>query len=181
MPVVRQAVWTTPVTWNDAQELDEDTLNEQIRNNLLFLKSGHFSHVTYSIDDALGAYTIDLADGWEDVDATNLVVALTLEVTTNLYLGYTIPIEHSTGAAGTYIDFHDGTNYLSTGTTSPPASGLNGVRVQNNNRVETLSGIVPIGPKAPGLYTYTLRWQTSANTATIDLDKHNCQLWLLGR
>ena len=62
--------WTNPKTWARLDSLDAATLNEQVRDNLLYLKARPVAHRTRTVsgsnaalatnDDVFGAPTLDL-------------------------------------------------------------------------------------------------------------------------
>jgi len=180
--VARLPVWTTPITWDDNQELDEDTLNEQIRNNLLFLKEGHFALTQIHPDDGIGPFTHGAGAGlWEEVDSV-VAVTLTLETAANLFLGFNIPLLPSGSNRTMAIDFFDGTNYASSQTPTPDTDGIAFDRWSSTaNFTETASMMLHLGPSAAGTYTYTMWWNCGVNGGySLPLDVFPMQLWLMG-
>jgi len=173
MTVLRQPVWTTPITWTDAQPLDEDTLNEQLRNNQLFLKQGHLSIRT---NMPSGDYTTT-SSSFALVNSS-VVASLTIETPANMYVSLHVPYEHSVATAAIYFDLFDGAVYLSSGTGTPLAEGLGLCRAVVANRGRIFSRMLHIGLKDPGTYSWKLYWATSAATAKIPYSEHPIQIAL---
>lgn len=175
MPVVREAVWTPPVTWANNTPLDEDTLNEQVRNNLLFLKSGHLNIATSYPSSDITTTSGTLA-------STGLSISLTLEAEADLFLGFSIPYEHTNGAGLITFDWFTtvGNVYVSSGTGTAAPTGFAQLRSVTAAGGRLWSGVVNLGRFAAGNYPYTLRWATNTGTAKIPRSQHPVQLWMLG-
>ena len=67
------AVWTAPATWQVDQLVTNDDMNEQVRDNLLYLMSPNHEQI---IRNNSGSYSTTSAT-FEDIDGTNLSISIT--------------------------------------------------------------------------------------------------------
>jgi len=183
--VDRLAVWTTPIVWTDGQLLDEDTMNEQVRNNLLFLKEGQLSVVKFHPTDgwATPAYTVNAAESAVAVDSNKLTVGITVETTARLFFCCRLPTRHtSSGLSVNYFVLRDKVTgeYVSTGTTTQNQQAWV-VPTHSSGADATFSVFVALGLKDPGRYDYDLYWRTAGggNALELRLDLFPGEMWLL--
>ncbi len=148
--------WTTPHTWIDGEALEEDIMNEQIRDNFNFLKDRPSN--TRNINEGAN-YTTALTN-FDDVDPTNLSLTITTEGG-DVWVGFTGSISNST--INTYVHFDlevDGVRF----------AGDDGIIVEQinpANNVSTIGFIILIDTLAAAAHTFKLQWKVSAGTATM--------------
>lgn len=149
--------WTAPRTWEVSESVNADMLNEQIRDNLLALKSPPSDN--YECNEASDYTTINTS--FEDVDATNL----SLEITTagdavmvhfhgNMYHSVPTNSNFDVTVDGTRIGGDDGL-----ARTRPDVSGVNGLTAVSFTALVT--------ELTAGTHTFRLQWKTASGTATL--------------
>jgi hypothetical protein len=142
------AVWTQPITWEVDQLVDEGHLNEQVRDNLEWLKNPPRAAVT------LAANITTTSTAFVDTPG------LTLTLTTAggaLLLGFTGVAANTTGGATVVFDL------VVDGASQGGADGVTG----------SSAGSVPLSftwlveGLAAGAHTVKLQWKVSAGTAIL--------------
>lgn len=147
--------WTAPITWSGAL-VTENNLNEQIRDNLTFLKDPPTD--SYEVNEASDYTTTSTA--FVDVDSTDLSFSIETaggDVFAHLHAWVAIP---DTNAVFFELDV-DGS----------PVGGDDGIIGANESF--TGSGGVPvcftrrITGLAAGTHVFTLQWKVTGGTATM--------------
>lgn len=150
------ANWTPPITWTVDQLVTNSDLNEQLRDNLLYLLTPNHERILLT----LGAnYSITNVTTFQDVDPTNLSIDLTTHGGP-VWLHFQAAVSTSGTAHESYYDFTvDGARV---------GVGNNfGLGQYNNNAFAPMS-IGILLPLAAGTYTFRPQWRTSAtHTAVI--------------
>lgn len=141
------AVWTQPITWEVDQLVTEGDLNEQMRDNLEWLKSPPRAAATLAANITTTSTAF--------VDATGLTLALTTAGGA-LLVGF-VGVASSSGGATIVFDL------LADGVSLGGVDGVSGSNV----------GIVPVSfvwlvdELAAGAHTIKLQWKVSAGTGTL--------------
>lgn len=141
------AVWTQPITWEVDQLVTEGDLNEQVRDNLEWLKDPPRAAVALAANIATTSTAF--------VDAPGLTLTLTTAGGA-LLVGFT-GVAGNTGGATVVFDLAvDGASQ----------GGMDGVTGSN-------AGVVPVSfvwlveGLAAGAHTVRLQWKVSAGTGTL--------------
>lgn len=141
------AVWTQPITWEVDQLVTEGQLNEQVRDNLEWLKNPPRA----AADLAANIATTSTAF----VDAPGLALTLTTAGGA-LLVGFTGVAGNATGATVVFDLVVDGVSQ----------GGLDGV-------IGSSAGVVPVAfvwlveGLAAGAHTVKLQWKVSSGTGTL--------------
>jgi hypothetical protein len=153
------AIWTDPKTWQLDDIYDATEMNEQMRDNLLYLynRPTSFKRVTYGT--ATDQYPV--ASGWQPLTAFDLTI--TTE-SGRLQYEFNMPLLPSTAAARVVnldVYFVEANVWLSSGTSTQYADGALSVRTSTNTigLNPTVKGIVEI---PAGTYTCRLYIKSSA-------------------
>lgn len=147
--------WTAPITWSGAL-VGVDNLNEQIRDNLTFLKNPPFD--SYEFNE--GADYSTSSTTFVDVDATDL--SKTVETAGGrlyVHLHASVLIPSSTAKIYFELDI-DGA----------PVGGDDGILVllpAATTAIETVDFTRVIEGLAAGNHVVKLQWKVSANTVTM--------------
>ncbi len=148
--------WTTPHTWVNGEALEEDIMNEQIRDNFNFLKDRPSD--SYELNEVAN-YTTDLTT-FDDVDPTNLALTITTEGG-DVWIGFTGSVSNNTINAYIHFDVKvDGVLF----------AGDDGIIVEQinpANNVSTIGFIILIDSLAAAVHTFELQWKVSAGTGTM--------------
>ena len=157
------ANWTEPITWAVDQLVTNSDLNEQLRDNLLYLLSPNHERI---VRDNSGSYSITNVTTFQDIDGTNLSIDLTTHGGP-----VWLHLQASVNTGGTvHESFYD--------------FAVDGVRVadgyaaglgQYNNDACAPLSIGVLLPLAAGTYTFRPQWCTgSGDTATMRAGTANC-------
>ncbi len=154
------ANWTQPATWTVNQLVTADDLNEQLRDNLEFLK-----------DPPSGAYMADESANYSttsstfvDVDATNFALSLTT-AGGDVLVGFYGTMANAGVGGRTFFDVD-----VSTSGRIGGDDGL--ITVQNpdassGDRVCVVSFVYLLTGLAAGTHEFSLQWKALVNTATL--------------
>jgi hypothetical protein len=165
------ATWRTPVTWTVGQLVTATNLNEQLRDNLEFLKTPPTAlhHVNQASD-----YTTT-STSFVDVDATNLSLTI-VTAGGDVMIGFTGTVDNN-GAGKTYLDV---------AVDSVRMGGDDGLQAADNNAITAEPMILCVLKQglAPGSHTFKLQWKVQSGTSTLyagagttNLDLHP-QFWV---
>ena len=161
--VDRLAEWTVPITWQAATALEEDTLNEQVRNNSLFLKATPLAIVlsrTQGSNPSTSSGTYALVSSF-------FTLNFTLPYESRVILGATVPVQNSSNPGRSEFDWFDGVNYVASGA---PTSTVKSYAVQSDLAAGvpyTVTMLTHLGVLAAASYTYELHWRVTTGTVTI--------------
>jgi hypothetical protein len=151
------ATWTTPKTWVEGYLVDEDDLNEQLRDNLDALKEPPTD--SYVCDEASDYTTTSTS--FVDVDATNL--SLTITTTGgDVMVGFFGTVEHS-AASSNAIRFDVDLD----GSVIGGDAGLAGMNFSVSDQRLTVSFVYLVTGLSAGTHTFKLQWETASATATL--------------
>jgi hypothetical protein len=149
------AVWTAPATWSVDQLVTNDDMNEQVRDNLLYLLEPNFEELQA---DNSGTFSITNVTTFQDVDAN-------FDVDIDTHGGQVLVVVNfsaTNGGTAVYFDLAvNGTRV------SPGTLGMYVLDVQSGDIVPVCLTYIVDG-LAPGTHNISLQWRTaSTNTATI--------------
>lgn len=152
--------WTTPKTWADNELVTAALMNEQVRDNMAYLKIASdtaFNHFTCSSNTA---YTTTTSGSFSDIDATNLAGSLTTTGGPVL-----IGVSGNWKVSGTGIDMCvdvmiDGSRigHATYGSLLMQSSASNLYSPVSWSQIRAL---------AAGSHTFKLQWRTSSGTLSI--------------
>lgn len=150
--------WTAPKTWESGEIVTAAGLNEQLSDNLTFLKTALDNNTSYTADE--GADYTTTSATFEDVDATNL--ALTITTTGNVLVGFSGSFVSSSAGETIYLNVDvDGTDHFND-------SGLVAGIGTATSHVFNVSFVVLITGLTDGEHTFKLRWRRF-NSGTLTL------------
>jgi len=111
--------WTQPITWAFQQVWSAVIFNQQIRDNLLYLKNRPYDKSYLGVVDQTGITT-----AW--VAVTNGALQIILPVTGVLEFSWRMHVYSTTVNARVSVDIFDVDNgvYLSSGTATPTTNGI---------------------------------------------------------
>ena len=147
--------WTQPKTWNTGEMVTAALLNEQLRDNMLYLKEASaFDYVEVDTEYSIEIPSTEVTVNWVNVDAANL----TLDVTT---LGGLVLVgleTNVTGANNTRVMFDltldsnrlGGSHGMAIGHHGNSADYTDPLPVRMHHWLPTL---------AAGSYTFKLQWR----------------------
>ena len=167
--------WTDPITWVFEQVISAGLLNQQIRDNLNYLKVKPIDIVTFTGGD----YSLFPANTWTKIPQADLVIDI--DGASNLEFGMRITI--TTGAADNYIDWDvydaDTNVYLSSGTSTPNTYGLGRFLVDNNTSRDGLLYAEAIWVDvADGAHNYEIHLRTVSNALSLEHASTTNQVWV---
>jgi hypothetical protein len=144
------ATWHTPASWSVGQLVTATNLNEQLRDNLEFLKTPPTA--LYNVNQ--GSDYTTTSTSFVDVDATNLSLTITTAGGDVLiaFMGFT------GGTSRAYYDV-----------------AIDGVRLAGDDGLiaNVLANFTPVSfvalkqGLAPGSHTFKLQWKVNSGTATM--------------
>ena len=142
--------WTPPVTWVTDELVTATKLNEQVRDNLEFLKSPPTTTVTFT---GGGSTT--------STSPVEIDPALTFDLTTEggaVLIGFNIRrIKQSTAGQSITVTLYVNGNGTPLIQTITPA----------NTADQSVCGVLLLDTLAAGTHNFSLRWSVSGGTATI--------------
>lgn len=155
--------WTNPITWVYKQIFTSAIFNEQIRDNLEYLKSRPLTVATIGTTNQTGITT-----SW--VKVTNSDLQIILPVAGVLMFGWRLTFTHTVASSTLSLDIYDTNNsvYLSSGTGTPSAQGV--MRVPAHATIgqsNCLSGVYIHQGVTAATHNYELRVLAGAASATL--------------
>lgn len=166
--------WTNPITWFFQQVWSASLFNQQIRDNLNYLKNRPYDLALLGTTDQTGVTT-----AW--VAVTNSAVQIVLPVTAVLEFGWRIHVHSTTAAARFQLDIFDVDNgvYLSSGTATPTTNGLG----QFNTNATASVGSSATGSAfkeavSAGTHNYQLYIKSSAAATTVENSDTKNAFWV---
>ncbi len=151
------AIWTAPVTWNVNQLVTAGDLNQQLRDNLEWLKTPPMASV---ILDQGADYTTTNTGAFTAVDAT--VLSLTLSVVSgNVLVGFHGTVEITGGNVAKLDVIRIGVGAV-TG-----EDGMLSFRRVTSGSVYSVSFVRLLTGIPAGNQTFRLGWRVSGGTATL--------------
>lgn len=148
--------WTLPRSWATDDLVDETMMNQQVRDNLLYLHSGR-PGATVARDNNASYSTSSL--NFVNIDGTNLSLTITTTGGKVLVLFTGAFSEAGSLALNVYLDIAvDGTRIGAAG-----AYGL--CKASLNNTAQTLSIAKVVMGLAAGAHTFTVQWMVDSSVA----------------
>jgi hypothetical protein len=158
--------WVDPKTWLEGEKLKADEVNEQVRDNLIWLFEKN-----YDIVQVTGVSDYQTTSTSAAVVAAALQLQLSKAVDeTVLRFGMTLSAYNSSASAFITFDIRMDSNiYLSSGTTTPATNGL--VRYQQDTASigSQITMDAWVDNVDSGLHIFELVWWVSAGTGTINV------------
>lgn len=153
--------WTDPITWVFRQVLSATLLNQQIRDNMDYLKSPPLEVAELGSSNQTGISTT-----W--VKVTNSDLTITLPVNGVLEFAWRITFAHSVANNHVAIDIFDVDNsiYLSSGTATPATGGLQRTAGVSTLLTQIAGSYLHSGVIA-GTHNYEFRMLAQAASATL--------------
>lgn len=150
------ATWTAPRTWETNDLVSANDLNQELRDNLEYLKSPVTA--LYNVNEASNYSTTSTS--FVDVDGTDL--ALTIVTTGgDVMVGFCASFINSTADARTYFDI------AVDGTRKAGDDGLAMGEAESANAMESVGFVYLIRGLSAGSHTFKLQWKVSAGTSTL--------------
>lgn len=151
--------WNTPITWVASQVVTAPNLNEQIRDNLLYL----VSRPKQAIRRINAAVYTTTSTSFVNIDATNLSIDLTLVSGNVLVCFQAATVVDATYTGNAAVDFSiDGTRHANTtngfGFALGAGTGANGT---------IINYVVPVTGLSVGSHQFRAMWRTNAATAML--------------
>lgn len=156
--------WTDPKTWLEGEKLTADEINEQLRDNLIWLFEKNYDMV--QVSGVSDYQTTSLTP------VTNGVLILNINKVrddTVLRFGGTWSVYSNIASAFIYFDIRmDNSIYLSSGTTTPAAAALLRYQQDTANVVSQISLEAWIDNIDAGLHKFELMWYVGSGTGTMN-------------
>lgn len=153
--------WTAPITWIFKQVWTASLFNQQIRDNLLYLKER-----PYDLAELGSSNQGSISTAW--VKVTNSDLQIVVPVTGVLQFGWRFTFSHSVANNHLSVDIFDIDNnvYLSSGTATPTTGGIG--RMSGVSTLATLhtGNFIKTGVSA-GTHNYEFRVLAQAASATL--------------
>lgn len=148
------ATWTAPRTWATDELVTAALMNEQLRDNVDFLRNPPFASYLLNNSD----YTTT-SSSFVNVDNTNLSLTITTQGGP-LLIGFYGSIYHSSASGRVFFDVDiDGTSRV---------GGDDGLVVSTvSSTVSAVSFLVWKAGLSAASHTFKLQWKTSTSTATL--------------
>ena len=144
------ATWRTPITWSVGQLVTATNLNEQVRDNLEFLKTPPTA--LYNVNQ--GSDYTTTSTSFADVDATNLALTITT-AGGDVLIGF---MGYAGGTARVYFDvLIDGVRM----------AGDDGFLASVNAANTPVTLVALKQGLAPGNHTFKLQWKVNSGSATL--------------
>lgn len=160
--------WTDPVTWVLEQVLSATLLNQQVRDNLNYLKKKPIHRIVVTADQAVAVTS------WTKITDTDLQIVL--DVTSDLVFQIHTQVQSTNAAAFVHFDIWDVDNsvYLSSGTGTPQLDGLFRIDTVVANARAHASFQVVFEDVIAGTHNYEIFVQTTIITTTLNHDDSLC-------
>jgi hypothetical protein len=147
--------WNSPVEALPGGVISADFWNQQIRDNLVYLKSGNMT----MIQGKTGAAVTFTSVSFAAIDDDIFSLGIELDEPSAVQFMATLPVQVSTANNFAYFDvLVDGATYLSSGTSTPEVGGISYNRIATITSVliNWVSNILPAG-----VHTFALRGKFS--------------------
>lgn len=165
--------WTNPITWVFKQVWSATVFNQQIRDNLLFLKNRPYTVAALGSTNQTGIST-----AWTTI--TNSGLQIVVPVTAVLEFGWRITLSHTTVNNYVSIDIYDLDNnvYLSSGTATPSTAGLARLTLGLATGASIFSGSFLHVNVPAGTHNYEFRLIAQAASSTINNSAARNETWV---
>jgi hypothetical protein len=151
------ATWHTPKSWSVGELVTATNLNEQLRDNLEFLKSPPTA--SYLANEAANYTTTSTS--FVEVDGAGVELSLTITTAGGDVLIGLSAMVNSNGSNVVYFDVSiDGVSFGGD-------DGIIGTKMPGVNNYEAVSFVVLKTGLSAASHTFKLMWKTGAGTATL--------------
>jgi len=160
--------WTDPITWIFEQVWSATLFNQQIRDNLNYLKKKPIHRIVVTADQAIAVTS------WTKITSTDLQIIL--DITGDLVFSINVEMFHSISNGTVSFDIWDVDNgvYLSSGTGTPQLRGLGAYDVTGTANPNLANIQVVFEDIIAGTHNYEIFVKTSAITLTLNHDNALC-------